>query len=157
MSSSAHQRSGSASEKRSSTNQSRNTTSASGAERRTERTSRLTRETITVRTKSPLKPTSESRVNGKRSRDVETPVGRGEGAKKAEEKSGSCCTCILGLRFDADYRSSEMDPAGFHNRTHDRTLGLEDIRSPTRFHCPSILTTATTKSADCRRAGEGNN
>lgn len=49
-------------------------TGAPTLERRTERTSRLTRETVTVRTHSPLKPFSDSRTNGRRSREAEAPA-----------------------------------------------------------------------------------
>ncbi|KAF2419875.1 spindle pole body component 97 [Tothia fuscella] len=87
MSSGAQQRTGSASEKRSSTNQSR--THSSAAERRIERTSRVTRETITVRTKSPLKPASESRVNGRGKREGNSAGGsRDEPVRKKEDAPG---------------------------------------------------------------------
>jgi hypothetical protein len=106
MSSSTHQRTGSASEQKPSTAQSRRPASSaaeprkqtssstdetrrqtsSATERRTERTSRTTRETITVRTKSPLKPSSDSKINGRKSRIVEESYAP---AKEREKESGS--------------------------------------------------------------------
>ncbi|OCK76952.1 hypothetical protein K432DRAFT_132631 [Lepidopterella palustris CBS 459.81] len=72
-------------ERRSSTNTHARKQSAgtTATERRTEKNQVLTRETVTVRSRSPLKHTSENRVNSRRTRDTDKP------SKPAERPSAS--------------------------------------------------------------------
>ena len=66
-------------EKRSSTTQSRKQSTTTTSERRNEKRQEVAREFISIRakTRSPLKSTTESQVNGKRTRDDErTAVGK---------------------------------------------------------------------------------
>jgi hypothetical protein len=74
-------RSSSGAEKRSSNAQSRKQSTITTSERRSEKRQEVTREFISIRakTRSPLKSTTDSQVNGKHTKDDErTSVGRKE-------------------------------------------------------------------------------
>ncbi|OCL07409.1 hypothetical protein AOQ84DRAFT_389532, partial [Glonium stellatum] len=75
-------------------------TTNTASERRTERTQVLSRETVTVRTRSPLKHTTESRVNARRTRDTERP------AKSTERASASS----IGTKKSSDETKAPWAP-----------------------------------------------
>ncbi|KIV98596.1 uncharacterized protein PV09_09614 [Verruconis gallopava] len=89
MASASHNHSGSsATDRKTSTSSRKQKNSYSTLDRRTERTSRVTRETITVRTRSPLKHASETRVNGQRKHETaEAPLSSGEGTDSKTPKA----------------------------------------------------------------------
>ena len=90
MSSNAGQRSASGTERKTSASQSRQQT-ASTSERRTEKNTILTKERITVRTRSPVKQPSENRAGSKRARETEKVAAPVENVKKKgpEEPRGA--------------------------------------------------------------------
>jgi hypothetical protein len=149
--------SSSATDRKPSTTSRKHTSASSTLDRRTERSSRVTRETITVRTRSPLKQTSESRVNGQKRREHESPV-----PQLDEELKTTKAVDALG-EF-GDYNESKccayggnraMESSSIDYTTHDGTTGDTNICSTTCKVCPANAPIATTIANEPTRAGEG--
>lgn len=109
------------------------------SERRTDRTQVLSRETVTARTRSPLKHTTESRVNARRTRDTErlTKPAERASASSAGTKRGNdetkgmlwCCNlalCNYGAISNCNLRSA-MGPPSFSYTSHNSTSCVADI------------------------------
>lgn len=94
MASSSAARSASNTDRKTSASQSRRTTTAGAtSDRRVERNTILTRETITVRNRSPVRQFQEQQSTIRKSRDAEKPAPPKQEAKKKEPESKSMCRC----------------------------------------------------------------
>jgi hypothetical protein len=146
MASNPGYRSASGADRKTSATQSRNQTAIT-SEHRTEKNTVLTQERITVRTRSPVKQSTEHRSGNKRTRDSEriaTPVEGGKKKVVAEPRGmsfGLDTTCGQYLIV-----SSIVVPSSFHNCTHNRSSCFEDIGPPGCFFRPTGSSTTTPKS-----------
>ena len=111
------------------------------SERRTDRIQVLSRETVTARTRSPLKHTTESRVNA-RTRDTERltkPAERASassvGAKRGNDETKgmlwcrNSALCNYGTISNRNLRST-MGPPSFSYTSHNSTSCIADICTP---------------------------
>jgi len=100
--------------------------SSKSTERRTEKTSTLTRETVTVRTKSPVKA-KDTQAGNKRTREGEKVAVRTD-EKKDEVRSE--CDHDLDVRLCMLMVCSCLEPPCLHNTTYKCSLGRTHICTP---------------------------
>lgn len=123
---------------------------ASTLDRRTERTSRLTRETITHRARSPLKPSSDNRINGRKSREPEVPIAQeDEDTVKPHSLVPGGCTQIKEQSIRLILNSG-VGPPSLNYCTYDRSSGIANISSPTGKRCACTSSRTTSESTILR-------